>query len=377
MKNILIVAGEASGDNLGARLIKELRQLRSDVQFFGLGGDKMAAEGVNLIYHIRQLAFLGFWEAVKNYHHIKNIQNNLLRQISLLKPEMAILIDYPGFNLRLARRLRQQGIKVFYYVSPQIWAWGANRIGKIKRDVDLMAVFFDFEKKLYEKAGIPVVWVGHPLIDEINIRLTRTEFRQKLNVADNEIVIGLFPGSRELEVKRLLPELLKATIIMKNRYPEIRAYVAKADALSESLYREIFLAAGVSIPFYKGDNHELMAFSRLCLVCSGTATLECAIIGTPLLVLYKTSYITYLIARRLISIGQIGLVNIVAGKMIVPELIQGECNGLKIADNALNLIENMGEYDRVKDELSKIKTRLGEPGAAQKAAYAAAGLLGT
>jgi lipid-A-disaccharide synthase len=374
MQNILIVAGEVSGDLLGAGLVKEFGQIKPDIKFFGFGGDRMSTAGVELIYHIRQLAFMGFWEVAKNYRFIKNAQKQLLRAVAERKPSMAILIDYPGFNLRLAAKLKAMGVAVFYYVSPQIWAWGAGRIKKIKRDVDLMAVLFDFEKEIYDKAGVPAVWVGHPILDELKIDNPESEFYRRNNINKENMVIGLFPGSRQNEVTRLLPDMLKATAMIKISYPNLKPIIAKAESLDESLYQVICQQAGQLVPFAVGSNYELMSYSKICLVCSGTATLECGIIGTPLLVLYKTSFFTYMLARLLIKIRFIGLVNIVSGKSVVPELIQSNCTAGNIANESLGFLNDITKYQKTKTELAKIKGRLGDSGAARRVATAAADL---
>jgi lipid-A-disaccharide synthase len=374
MQNVLIVAGEVSGDLLGAGLVKEFSQIRSDIKFFGFGGDRMSAAGVELIYHIRQLAFMGFWEVAKNYRFIKNAQKQLLRAVAERKPSMAILIDYPGFNLRLAAKLKAMGVTVFYYVSPQIWAWGAGRIKKIKREIDLMAVLFDFEKEIYDKAGIPAVWVGHPILDELKIDNPESEFYRRNTLNKDEIVIGLFPGSRHNEVKRLLPDMLKAIAIISNSYPNVRAIIARAESLDSTVYDEMLNKEKQAVPFCVGSNYELMAYSKICLVCSGTATLECGIIGTPLLVLYKTSFFTYILARLLIKIKFIGLVNIVSGKSVVPELIQSNCTAENIANESLGFLNDITKYQKTKTELAKIKGRLGDSGAARRVAIAAVDL---
>jgi lipid-A-disaccharide synthase len=374
MQNVLIVAGEVSGDLLGAGLVKEFSKNKPEVKFFGFGGDRMSATGVELIYHIRQLAFMGFWEVAKNYRFIKNAQKQLLRTVAERKPSMAILIDYPGFNLRLAAKLKAMGVTVFYYVSPQIWAWGAGRIKKIKRDVDLMAVLFDFEKDIYDKAGVPAVWVGHPILDEIKIDNPESEFYLLNNLIKDDIVIGLLPGSRQNEVARLLPDMLKAAAMLKTSCPNLKPIIAKAESLDESLYQMICQQAGQSVPFFLGSNYELMAYSKICLVCSGTATLECGIIGTPLIVLYKTSFFTYMLARLLIKIKFIGLVNIVSGKSVVPELIQSGCNAADIARESLSFLNDSEKYLKTKSELAKIKDHLGNTGAARRVAIAAVDL---
>jgi lipid-A-disaccharide synthase len=375
MNDILIVAGEASGDFLGAGLVKELLRLNPDQNFFGLGGDKMSSTGVELLYHIKDLAFLGFWEVVKNLRSIKKIERDLLAQIDKRKPAMAILIDYPGFNLRLAPKLKRRGIKIFYYVSPQIWAWGASRIDKIKRDIDLIAVFFEFEKDIYETAGVPVVWVGHPLLDEIAVTQSEDGFRKANHIKTEDIIIGLFPGSRELEITRIMPPMLEAFRLINIQKPNARGFIGKSSALDNALYQKMIGDNGSNIILYEGSTHDLMANAQFNLVCSGTATLECAIIGTPFLVLYKTSFITYLIARWLIKIPHIGLANVVAGKIVARELIQYECTARQIALATLAILNDRLRYQEAKEGLLQIRPKLGQPGAAGRAALAAKKLL--
>jgi len=375
MSKILIVAGEASGDTLGAGFVREYLKLKPKTEFFGLGGDKMTQAGVKLHYHINKLAFLGFWEVVKNIRFIKKVEKDILNQVDTLKPQAAVLIDYPGFNLRLAPKIKKRGIKVFYYISPQIWAWGAKRIKKIKNNVNMMAVIFEFEKEIYEKAGIPVEWVGHPLLDEIKISAASDNFKKANNLGINDIPIGLFPGSRIQEVVRLLPEMLKAMKIIAIGYPNVKGIISTAPGLDMSVYSEIIKRSGFNARINNGSNYDLMAHSKLNLVCSGTATLECAIIGNPLIVLYKTSFLTYHIARRLIKIPHIGMVNVVAGRRVVPELVQNDCRAERIAETGLQFLNNNQYYELVKEQLSHIKPKLGEPGAAQRAAQAAASII--
>ncbi|MCP4583975.1 MAG: lipid-A-disaccharide synthase [candidate division Zixibacteria bacterium] len=376
MTNILIIAGEASGDTLGAGFINEYLKLQPDTSFFGLGGDKMASAGVELSYHIRDLAFLGFWEVVKNIRFINKVEKDILERVDKIKPRMAVLIDYPGFNLRLAPKLKQRGIRVFYYISPQVWAWGAKRVGKIKANVDYMATIFEFEKEIYEKADVPVKWVGHPLLDEISVSLNESEFRRQLALNDNDIPIGLFPGSRIQEVGRILPEMLGALKMMMSERPEIKGVIGKAPTLDKSIYKDLIEQSGCKAMIYNGQNYDLMAHARLNLVCSGTATLECAIIGTPMIVVYKTSLVTYLIARNLIRIPHIGMVNVVAGKKIVPELIQGDCQAEKIAGESFKYLDDSQYNNEVQAQLLKIRSKLGETGAARRAAMAAVDVLG-
>lgn len=373
MNHILIIAGEASGDMHGAGFVREFLKIQPDCRFFGLGGDRMAEAGVDPAYHIKSLAFLGFWEVLKNIRFINNVEKEILSLVDELQPKMAVLIDYPGFNLRLAPKLKKRGIKIFYYISPQIWAWGEKRVKKIKENVDMMATIFEFEKDIYERAGVLVKWVGHPLIDTVKISLTEEEFRHKLSLEENDIIIGLYPGSREQEVKKILPEMLSALKIVKNK--NIKGFISKSPTLDESVYREIIDRYNINVPVLENVNYELMAHAKMNIVCSGTATLECAIIGTPFVVVYKTSFVTYFIARNLIKIPDIGLVNVVAGKRIVPELVQNDCVAENIADIAMKYLEDDKYYQLVKEQLSHIKSKLGDSGAAIRAAQAAVELM--
>ncbi len=371
MKNILIIAGEASGDTLGAGLVREFRKLSSDYDFFGFGGDKMSKLGVELTYHINQLAIFGFWEVLKNILFIMKVKRDILAQVDKLKPEMAILIDYPGFNLRLAPLLKKRGVKVFYYISPQIWAWGGKRISKIKRDVDHMAVIFEFERKLYEEAGVPVTWVGHPLLDEIAINISHEEFLGNCGLGPTEAPIGLFPGSREQEVKRILPEMLEALKIISVGYPNAVGIIGKAPALSFDFYQQIMDKAKWHVALYNASNYDIMKHAKVNIVCSGTATLECGIIGTPMVIVYKTSPGTYMIAKRLVKLPHIGMVNLVAEKEVVPELIQDDCNGGNIAGQVLKYLNDKEYYREIKSQLENIRSKLGESGASVRVAETA------
>jgi lipid-A-disaccharide synthase len=375
MSDILIIAGEASGDTLGAGLVSEFAKIKPGHDFFGFGGDKMTAVGVESIYHIKDLAIFGFWEVVKNIRFIKKVERDLLAEVDRRKPSLAILIDYPGFNLRLAPKLRQRGIKVFYYISPQIWAWGAKRIHKIKTNVDFMAVIFEFEKELYDKAGVPVRWVGHPLLDVIKIESTPEQFREQAGLQNDDTMIGLFPGSRAQEIKRILPEMLAALEFIAIGYPDVNGIIGAAPAIDDSFYEQIIAKSKIKVRLHRGSNYDLMAHAKVNLVCSGTATLECAVIGTPFVVVYKTSPITYYIARNLIRIPVIGMVNVVAGHKIVPELIQGDCNAQNMAAYILNYLNDPNYYAEIKNSLAGIRPKLGESGASRRAAEAAVELL--
>ncbi len=372
--SILIVAGEASGDNVGGLLAEELKVLQPDLELFGLGGDRMNANDVDIVYHANQLSFLGFWEVVKHLPFIKKVERDLLAQVDRRKPSLAILIDYPGFNLRLAKKLREKKIPILYYVSPQVWAWGKDRISKIRKLVDKMAVVFQFEKELYQKEGVPVEWFGHPLLEIVAPLHSKKEFLDRNNLGPDECLIGLFPGSRLQEIERILPVMREALAELSKLGQAYTGIVGCAPGIDNSFYRDL---GGDSFVYLRGQNYDVMCYSELNLVASGTATLECAILGRPLIVLYKTSPITYHIARRLVKIPYIGLVNVVAGKKIVPEFIQDDCRADKIADQMRLLLNDRKLRDDMLTKLSTVKARLGEPGASRKVAEMALEMIGT
>jgi lipid-A-disaccharide synthase len=372
-RSILIVAGEASGDNVGGLLAAELKLLQPDLGLFGLGGDRMAACDVDIIYHANQLSFLGFGEVVRHLPFIRRVERDLLAQVDRRKPALAILIDYPGFNLRLARKLKEKKIPVLYYVSPQVWAWGKDRIAKIKRLVDKMAVVFQFEKEMYQKEGLPVEWFGHPLLEIVSPHHTREDFLKQNHLDRDRCLVGFFPGSRLQEIERLLPVMRKALTESSKSGRAITGIVGCAAGIDDGIYRKL---GGESLIYLRGQNYDIMSYSEINLVASGTATLECAILGRPLIVLYKTSPITYQIARRLVKIPYIGLVNVVAGEKIVPELVQGDCRADRIAAQ-MRLVLNDGKIrEEMLARLSAVRGKLGQPGASRKVAELALKMIG-
>ena len=364
-KSILIIAGETSGDNVGGLLCAELRRLRPDVELFGLGGDRMKNAGVDIIYHANQLSFLGFWEVIKNLPFIRQVGRSILTQIDLRKPSLAILIDYPGFNLRLAEKLKERKIPIIYYVSPQVWAWGKGRIQKIKRLVDKMIVVFDFERQMYREEGMDAEWYGHPLLEIVRSDCPRDDFLKYLGLSPGDKYIGLYPGSRKQEISRILPEMKDAIKILNKHEISYKGIVGCAPGIDEKLYKDI---GGGNLIYVQGKTYDLMAHSELNLIASGTATLECAILERPLFVLYKTSAITYQIARRLIKIPHIGLVNVVAGIKIVPEYIQGRCRAAQIARDIEKYFSNENSRTTMTKNLSAVRARMGKPGASAKVA---------
>lgn len=362
---ILIIAGEVSGEMHGAALVAELKNSNSDLEFFGIGGDNMINAGVETLQHIKDMAFLGFVEVVKHLPFILKVEKTIIDFVKLNKIKLAILIDYPGFNLRIAKKLNKLGVKVIYYISPQIWAWHQSRIKKIKIRVDKMLVVFPFEKKFYTDGDVSVEYVGHPLVERIEhfIFKSKEEFFNELDI-DKEILL-ILPGSRKHEIEKHLPELIKsADIISRNN--NLQIIVACSENLDEEYLQQFIASENVNI--VKGNTYNLLKHSKFGIIKSGTSTLEAAIIGLPFVVIYSTSKLTYELAKRLVKIDHIAMPNIIAGKTVVREFIQSEVNAELISEHVQSLLDNESSLNNLKLELNKIKTQLGGTGASQNAA---------
>jgi len=367
-KNVLIVAGEASGDLHGAGLIRELKKINPDIEYSGIGGVKLKEEGMNLLFRIDKLAFMGFYEVIKNLGLIKELKKKLINHLNQYKPDLVILIDYPGFNLRFAKEVKKRKIPILYYISPQVWAWGKKRVNTIKKLVDRMVVFFPFEEKLYKDAGVKVDFIGHPLLDLVKPTLSKEDFRNELQIKENEILIGLLPGSRWQEIEKILPVMVHSGLVLKKRMKNLQIAIGLAPTIDKQKAYDFLKKKNFNIQLLEDLTYDLMSHSDLLLATSGTATLESAISCTPLIVLYKTSPLTYLLAKALVKIPHIGMVNIVAGKKIVPEFIQSQAKPEKIAEEMEKILKDEDEYKRIKIELNEVKTRLGEKGAYRRGA---------
>ncbi|HEX9913135.1 MAG TPA: lipid-A-disaccharide synthase [candidate division Zixibacteria bacterium] len=367
-KNVLIVAGEASGDLHGAGLIRELKKINPDIEYSGIGGVKLKEEGMNLLFRIDKLAFMGFYEVIKNLGLIKELKKKLINHLNQYKPDLVILIDYPGFNLRFAKEVKKRKIPILYYISPQVWAWGKKRVNTIKKLVDRMVVFFPFEEKLYKDAGVKVDFIGHPLLDLVKPTLSKEDFRNELQIKENEILIGLLPGSRWQEIEKILPVMVHSGLVLKKRMKNLQIAIGLAPTIDKQKAYDFLKKKNFNIQLLEDLTYDLMSHSDLLLATSGTATLESAISCTPLIVLYKTSPLTYLLAKALVKIPHIGMVNIVAGKKIVPEFIQSQAKPEKIAQEMEKILKSKDEYKKIKIELNEVKTRLGEKGAYRRGA---------
>lgn len=353
MKKLLIVAGEPSGDLHGANLVKELKKLTPDVEFFGIGGDRMKKEGVDLIYHMNDISVVGVLEVLSRLNLIRKAMRSLYYAMKERNPNAAILIDYPGFNLRFARLAKEMGLPVIYYIMPQIWAWGMWRAHSIRRFVDKAIVILPFEKSLYERIGLETHFVGHPLLDIIGVSDTLPKD-----------IIGFLPGSREDEVKRILPIMLRCA----KELADEKFCIALASGIKKKLVSEMVEQIYPKVEVFEGSPYEVMKRAKLLLVTSGTATLEAAIIGIPMLILYKVAPISYLLGRLLVNIPYIGLVNILAGSKVVPEFIQWNAKPSKIVPHMRKLLADQVARQEMERALISIRNMLGEKGATTRAA---------
>jgi len=323
-----------------------------------------------LLYALAEKPIIGVTAVLPRLLFFRRLLRRAVADMVAHRTDVLVLIDYPGFNLRLAEAARRSGIKTVYYIGPQIWAWAPGRIERIKRAVDLMLVVFDFEQPLYEQAGVPVRYVGHPLLDQLDFTPRETEFRTRLGFPQGVPLLGLFPGSRPNEITRIFPVMLEAA----KRVRSARGPIALAAAVAASLEgRDLALwvdRAGMDVTLLEGETHGLMQASDLAFVASGTATLETGLLGTPLFVLYRTDALTYQIARKLVRVSRIGLVNVVAGREIAPEFIQGRCEADQIAQAAVARLGDPELKSHFAPLALDLRRRLGQPGAAKRAAQA-------
>jgi lipid-A-disaccharide synthase len=375
-KKVVIVAGESSGDLYGAKLAEALAALSPHVELYGIGGTEMERRKVKLLFSSSELAVVGATEVLEKIGHIWRAWRHMKRFIRDSRPHLAVLIDYPGFNLRLAKVFKANAVPVLYYVSPQVWAWRSSRIKKIAQRVAKMAVILPFEAPLYEQAGVDVEFVGHPLLDILDQGLTRDKARRRLGIAADASFIGLLPGSREREVKSLLSPLVGAAEILATDFPRSRFMIPLAAAIDRDMVRGLIAESRLPIDIVEGRTFEVMKAADLLLMASGTATLEGAIAGCPMVIIYRLSPVSYLIGRMLIKVKCIGLANIVVGKKVVPELIQGEVTPHRIALEAKKILEDHARRKEIKDEFRFITDKLGGRGASHRVARIALQMMG-
>lgn len=353
-----IIAGEASGDLHAANLVRAMKEQEQAAEFRGFGGDKMANAGATIVKHYRDLAFMGFWEVAVNIRTILGNLSFCKQDILQYKPDAVVLVDYPGFNLRIAEFLKGKGIKVFYYISPQVWAWKASRVKLIKACVDRMFVILPFEKEFYAKWNYEVDFVGHPLLDELAANKQGENFLLSNNLDDKKI-IALLPGSRKQEISRMLPVMIG----MIKFYPEYQFVIAGLTNIGEDFYRDLLPSSGTRLVM--DQTYDLLAHAHAALVTSGTATLETALFNVPQVVCYRGSYFSYLIGRMLVRVKFISLVNLICDKQVVTELIQDDFSPERLRSELKNILtEKTREQILVNYRL--LEDKLGGAGASQK-----------
>lgn len=371
----MLVAGEVSGDLHGAHLVEAIQKIEPKIEFFGVGGDDLEKRGMKLLHHARSLSVVGISEAFRKLRIALKTLRELKKAMERERPDLVILIDYPEFNLRLARFARQKRIPVLYYISPQIWAWRPGRVKTIAKRVRKMVVLFPFEVPLYQAAGVDAEWVGHPLLDIVKPLLSKEEAFQKFGLDPKRRTIALLPGSRMEEVTRLLPPLLDSTVLLQREMPELQFIIPLAPGISEATLSPWIKNIPTSIKVIKGFSYDVMNLSELIIMASGTATLEAAILKKPMVILYKVSALSFWVARALIRVKHIGLVNLVAGKEIARELLQENVNPKRIADEVFGLLKNPVLYGKTVEAMAEVRRNLGEPGAANRAARIVLSLL--
>jgi len=346
-RNLMIIAGEVSGDMHGAALIHELKKLDHNIEIYGIGGNLMKSEGAYLIYHLNRMALMGFVEVVKHIPFIKKVQSELIELVKEKNIATVVLIDYPGFNLNIAEKLKSLNVEIIYYISPQVWAWGKNRVNKIKRLVDKMIVVFPFEHEIYKTAGIDVDYVGHPLMEII----TGHQYLSKEDLKH--------------EVEKIFPESIKAGEKLSNDF-NMQIVVSASQNISEDFLFKI--AKKSKFKVIKGHTYDLMKYSKFGIIKSGTSTLEAAIFELPMVIVYKTSTLSYLIGKNLIKVKNIGMANIILNEQVVPELVQHNALHKMIYEKSKEILSNQDLYKSIKQKLSLVKEKLGENGASKKAA---------
>ncbi|MFO8163009.1 MAG: lipid-A-disaccharide synthase [Thermodesulfobacteriota bacterium] len=373
----MIIAGEASGDVYGAHLVMAIRELNPCIEFFGLGGPEMETVGVRVMYQLSAMAVVGMTEIIPKSRYIFRALRELKQLLHSTPPDLLILIDYPGFNLHLAKKAHSLGIPVLYYIPPQVWAWREGRVKKIAKRVDKVAVILPFEKKFYQRHGLETEYVGHPLLDISLPRMDKKSIKNNLNINPNRTpILGLLPGSRSEEIARMLPAMIGAAEIISRDYPDLYCVLPLASTVKENVVTPYIRRAKIDIKVERLDTKQILKIADLALIASGTATLEAAIMETPMVIAYKVSFLSYVLGRFLIKVSNIGLVNLVAGKDIVPELIQGKATALRLAEEALVILKNNALKRDMKRELKLVHEQLGQGGTAKNTAFIAGEMMG-
>ena len=367
MARILISAGEASGDLYAGAVTRGIKQLNPEAEVFGMGGDCLREAGGEVLFDIKDHSLMGFVEVLKKLPDVWKLRNAFIDLMEKRKPDVLLTIDYPGFNMRLAKLAKERGINVVYFIAPQVWAWRPGRAADVAKVTDKIACIFPFECDFYKSYGADIEFIGHPLVDTVKPSLSRKEAEELAGKRTGHPLILLMPGSREMEIQRLLPVMLDAVKILKQKRPELDFAIPRAATIAKEILEDSVRQAGLNIRLIEGHNYDVMSVADLAIVTSGTVTLEAAMCGLGCEILYKSSPVSFWIAKRVVKIPNIGLPNIVAGRQIEPELLQDDCTPDKIASTALELLEPE-RFAQLQRDLMEVKDKLGEPGAVKRVA---------
>lgn len=368
----MISAGEASGDLHAANLVKALHRLDPDIAVKAMGGEKLKQAGAEILVDCSDIAVVGIIEVLANYRKIVGVLNQLKEELRNNPPDLLILVDYQEFNFKLAKTAKECGVKVLFYISPQVWAWRPHRVHKIGKLIDMMAVLFPFEEKFYKKANVPVRFVGHPLVDEAKAIKTKQEAISEYNLDENKKIVGLFPGSRRGEIKRVLPIQLETAVLLKEKHPELQFILPVASTLNKNdftAYLNGYSALGIKL--VKDHAYDVMQVCDAIITASGTATLEIALMGIPNAIAYKIAPLSYFILKRMVTIDNIGLVNIVAEKNIVKEFIQHKAQPKAIAKEIDKILTDANYRNEMISELNQVRAKLGKEGGSNNIAQLA------
>ncbi len=368
---MMIVAGEASADLHGAEVVAELNKRVPDLKIFGVGGQSMRAHRFEALVPAEEMSLAGLTEVLMGLPRMFKIMGQLTQAAQERRPDVVMLIDLPDFNIRLAKRLKKLGIPVVYYISPQIWAWRQGRVEQIRRFVDKMLVILPFEKEFYKKHNVEVEFVGHPLVEELSHAPSQELARTELGLNETAgPIVALLPGSRQKEVSRHLPVMLKAVGLLRKDKPELRALIPVASTISEDWVQTMVQDAGIPAEVVNGKAVEIVSACDAAVVCSGTSTLQTALLHKPMVVVYKVSWFTHFILKRLVKVAYIALVNLIAGKELVTELVQNAFTPVRLKDELGAILENPTKQAALKSGFEKLRSSLGDGAVASRVADA-------
>lgn len=372
---ILFSAGESSGDQHAANMFLELQKQQPDIKGFGMGGAKMAQAGIDIRYDSVNIAVIGVVEVIKHYAEIRRALKLMQQLVATERPDLLVCVDYKEFNFKLARYAKQQGIKVLFYVSPQVWAWRPGRVKSYGKVIDMMAVIFPFETAYYNAEKVPVRYVGHPSVDKVHAQRSKNEDLTLFELDKNKPIVGLLPGSRANEIKRMLPVMLAAAEKVQADLPECQFILPQADSISDALLKNYTHQSPLKITVIKNQPYDVVQCCDAVMTTSGTATLETALLTVPMVIAYKLSTLTYWLGKWLVNTPFIGLPNIVSGKSIIKELIQHDATAENLSAEILRILTDKAYADQMRQNLNQVKQQLGQGGGSKNMAQLALEML--